>query len=445
MSEVTRRDFMKTSAGAAVGLGVLSRSTAGWAGANNRIRVAVVGLNGRGNAHVSAYAEAENVEIASVCDVDENVTADRLKWMTGDLGLKAPRTETDIRRLLEDDSIDAISIATPNHWHSLMAIWGCEAGKDVYVEKPLSHNVWEGRQLVKAAEEHGRIVQHGTQARCSPAIQEGVRLLREGVIGEVYMGKGLCYKFRDTIGKTPDEPVPPGVHYDLWIGPAPEKPFSRNRFHYQWHWQWDYGNGDIGNQGVHQMDVLRWALGVGLPTRVSSMGGHFLFDDDQETPNTQLASFWHPDPSGKSDRGIMMVFEVRHWITNYEGDLGQPPGNNVGNIIYGSEGYMTMKGDSFQTFLGKDREPGPSASGKGSPFENFLSCVRSRKREDLQADVLEGHLSSAMCHLANASYRLRRTLEFDPAKEEYLGDAEANQTLSRVYRKPYVVPGGEAV
>ena len=435
---------MKTSAGAAVGLGVLSRSTASWAGANDRVRIAAIGLRGRGRSHVQAYAKAENVEIATVCDIDENITAERLAWMTKDLGIKEPKTEWDFRKVLDDDSIDAISIATPNHLHTLIAVLGCMAGKDVYVEKPLSHDVWEGRQLVKAAEKYKRIVQHGTQSRCSPAIQEAIKNLREGVIGDIYMGKGLCYKWRDTIGHAPVEPVPPGVHYDLWIGPAPKKPFTRNRFHYNWHWQWDYGNGDIGNQGVHQMDLLRWALDVELPVRISSMGGHFMFEDDQETPNTQLASFWYPGKSGREDDGILMVFEVRHWITNYEGSLGEPPNNNVGNIIYGSEGYMTMDADSYKTFLGRNREPGPSASGTGSPFENFISCVRSRKRGDLMCDVREGHLSSALCHLANNSYRLRRTLEFDPVKEEYVGDAEANQMLSRVYRKPFVVPGGQS-
>jgi len=436
---------MKTSAGAAVGLGVLSRSTASWAAANDRVRIAVMGVNGRGRAHVSAYAGMDHVEVATVCDIDENVTADCLRWIAQDLGIPEPKTEWDFRKVLEDDTIDAISIATPNHLHSLMSIWGCEAGKDVYIEKPLSHNIWEGRQLVKTAEKHNRIVQHGTQSRCSPAIREGVKQIREGLIGEVYMGKGLCYKWRDTIGLREEEPVPAGVHYDLWIGPAPEKPFTRNRFHYNWHWQWDYGNGDIGNTGVHQMDVLRLALDVGLPVRVSSMGGHFMFEDDQETPNTQLASFWYPAKSGKDDKGILMVFEVRHWISNYEGNIGEPPNNNVGSIVYGSEGYMTFDANSYRTFLGRNREPGPSATGEGSPFENFVACVRSRKREDLLCDVAEGHLSSALCHMANTAYRLRRTLEFDPAKEEYIGDAEANQMLSRAYRKPYVVPGGEAV
>ncbi|MCB9768228.1 MAG: Gfo/Idh/MocA family oxidoreductase [Candidatus Omnitrophica bacterium] len=445
MPELNRRDFMKTSAGAAVGLGVLSRSTASWAGANDRVRVAVIGLRGRGRTHVGAFAPMENVEIATVCDIDERVFAERIPELMEEHGIKEPKTEWDFRKVLEDDSIDAISIATPNHLHTLISVLACEAGKDVYVEKPLSHNIWEGRQLVQAAEKHNRMVQHGTQIRCSPAVREGVQHLRDGLIGDIYMGKGLCYKWRDTIGHAPEEPVPEGVHYDLWMGPAPVKPFTKNRFHYNWHWQWDYGNGDVGNTGVHQMDILRMALDVDLPVRVSSMGGHFMFEDDQETPNTQLASFWYPSKDPKNDKGILMVFEVRHWITNFEGDLASPSKNNIGNIIYGSEGYMTIDGNSYRTFLGREREPGPSATGEGSPFQNFIECVRSRKRENLLCDVAEGHYSSALCHMANTAYRLRRTLEFDPVKEEYIGDAEANQMLSRVYRKPYVVPGGEAV
>ena len=441
MSEVSRRNFMKTSAGAAVGIGVLSRSTASWAGANDKVRVAQIGLRGRGKSHLQAYAGSKHSELVAICDIDENVMGERYKWVTEDLGAKNPKQEWDFRKLLDDDSIDAISIATPNHLHSYIAIMGCLAGKDVYVEKPLSHNIWEGRKLVEAAEKNNRIVQHGTQSRCSPAIREAVDKLNEGILGDLYMAKGLCYKWRNTIGKTPDAPVPPGVHYDLWLGPAPERPFSENRFHYNWHWHWDYGNGDIGNQGVHQMDLLRFAMDVGLPSKVSSMGGHFMFDDDQETPNTQLASFWYPDAGTK---GMMLVFEVRHWITNYEGELGEAPGNNVGNIIYGSEGYMTFTGGGYKTYLGKDREPGPSRNEGGNPFENFLETVKSRKRSDLMCDVLEGHLSSGMCHMANISYRLGRTLEFDPKKEEFIGDAEANQMVSRVYRKPYVIPGAES-
>jgi predicted dehydrogenase len=247
--------------------------------ANDTIRVAVVGFRGQGGAHIREYGDMPKVEIAALCDVDESVIARRLKEME-ERGLKKPATYTDLRRLLEDKSIDAISIATPNHWHALMGIWGCQAGKDVYVEKPASHNIWEGRKLVEAARKYKRIVQHGTNSRSAAATREGMKLLHDGLLGDIYMARGLCFKWRDTIGRAPEEPVPAGVHYDLWTGPAPMKPFTKNRFHYNWHWQWDYGNGDIGNQGIHEMDLARWGLGVKLPTKVHSMGGHFMFDDD---------------------------------------------------------------------------------------------------------------------------------------------------------------------
>ncbi|MCI0665489.1 MAG: Gfo/Idh/MocA family oxidoreductase, partial [Acidobacteria bacterium] len=277
-----RRNFIKssTSAVAATAVGLNIKSYAG--SPNDTIRVAVVGLRGQGNSHIREYARMTNVEIAALCDVDESILKKRCEEVEKGSG-KKPKEFVDIRKLLEDKSIDAISIATPNHWHSLMGIWACQAGKDVYIEKPCSHSVWEGRQLVAAARKHNRIVQHGTNSRSTVALREAMQKLQEGVIGDVYMSRGLCFKWRDTINKKPDEPVPAGVHYDLWLGPAPKRPFNPNRFHYNWHWNWDYGNGDIGNQGIHEMDICRWGLGVTLPTKVCSMGGHYMFDDDQQT------------------------------------------------------------------------------------------------------------------------------------------------------------------
>ena len=320
-ADASRREFLKTSVKTVTGLAGLSGITflsrpERVFGANDRIRVAVCGLHGRGKDHIGNFSRLPNVEVAALCDVDEEV----LNKQRGEVGGGA-KTFVDIRKLLEDKSIDAISIATPNHWHSLMAIWACQAGKDVYVEKPCSHNFWEGRQLVLAASKYNRIVQHGTQLRSSPAIQEATAGLRDGgLIGDVYLARGLCFKRRDTIGHTPTEPVPGGVDYDLWTGPAPLKPFARNRFHYNWHWIWDTGNGDLGNQGVHQVDVARWGLGLKFPTRISAIGGHFMFDDDQETPNTLNCAFEFDLPNGKRK---MMEFEVRHWTTNSEGDIGR--------------------------------------------------------------------------------------------------------------------------
>jgi predicted dehydrogenase len=251
-----RRHFLMTSAAAAAAM----RSSA-LASPNDTVRVACVGVRGQGQSHIRSYGRMPNVEIAAICDVDESVLEQRLQDAEK-LTKKRPAGFTDLRKVLEDKSIDAISIATPNHNHALQAIWGCQAGKDVYVEKPCAYNIFEAKQVLAAAKKYNRMVQHGTNGRSSATMQEAVKLIREGVIGDVYMSRGLCFKWRDTIGRTPVEPVPAGVHYDLWLGPAPKREFTRNRFHYNFHWFWDYGNGDIGNQGVHQMDAARWLLGV---------------------------------------------------------------------------------------------------------------------------------------------------------------------------------------
>ena len=431
------------------------------AGANDRVRVAGCGIRGQGFEHVIEYSRMDNVEVAAVCDVDENIVRGRLANMER-LDIPKPKVYNDPRQVMDDKSIDAVSIATPNHWHALITIWACQAGKDVYVEKPCSHFWWEGRQMVRAAEKYDRIVQHGTNSRSNPAVIEGVRKLREGLIGDVYLARGLCFNHRDTIGRKPVEPVPAGVNYDLWTGPALKHEFTRNRFHYNWHWFWNYGNGDIGNQGAHQIDVARWGLGVDFPIKASGMGGHFMFDDDQETPNTLYCSFEF-DGVGKRK---MLEFEVRHWISNHEAGIGTPGfggdaipgfigppghdeklnmgGNTVGDIFYGSKGYMAITNEedyqSYRTWLGKEQAPGPTASKRGNNWANFIDCVRSRKKEDLNGPIQEAHKSCTLIHLANASYRLGRTLHFDPATEQVTGDEEANRLLRGAYREPFVVP-----
>lgn len=431
-------------------------------GANDRVRVGVCGIRGQGFTHVEEYSRLPNVEVAAVCDVDENTISGRLRDMDR-MALPAPKTYTDVRKLLEDSSLDAISIATPNHWHSLMGIWAMQAGKDVYIEKPCCHSLWEGHQLVRAARKYNRIAQHGTNNRSADAVIEGVQKMREGLIGDVYLARGLCFNERDTIGRTPVEPVPSGVNYDLWTGPSPLHPFTRNRFHYNWHWFWDTGNGDIGNQGVHQIDVARWGLGVKFPNKVAALGGHFMFDDDQETPNTLNAAFEFNQPGGKPK---ILEFEVRHWITNQEADIGSlgfgvaipgflgPPRRDshprrervegsVGNIFYGSKGYLAMSNEeypSYRTWLGEEQERGPSSSREGNNWANFIHCVRSRKTEEQNAPIEEGYISCALIHLANTSYRLGRALHFDPETEQVIGDGEANKLLRGTYRPPYVVP-----
>ena len=404
---------------------------------NDTIRVACVGVRGRGRDHMSAYNQMANVEIAAVCDVDESVLNAAVAAVEKAKG-KRPMAFTDLRKLLEDKSIDAVSIATPNHQHTLQTIWACQAGKDVYVEKPCSHDMFEARQIVAAAQKYNRIVAHGTQQR-SGAGRAVVEQLRAGLIGDVYMARGMCYKRRDTIGRKPEAPVPAGVHYDLWLGPAPEHAFTQNRFHYNWHWFWDYGNGDLGNQGVHQVDMARWGLGVNYPTKVSAIGGHFMFDDDQETPNTLSASFEFDD-SGKKK---IMTFEVRHWITNHEAGIEAPSPQNVGVIFYGSKGYMAVWSEDsgkYQTWLGREQKPGPSGADLGNNWANFIDVMRSRKQADLFAPIDEGATSTALVHLANISYRLGRSLHFDSVSYSCQGDAEANRMFRREYRKPFVVP-----
>jgi predicted dehydrogenase len=382
------------------------------------------------------------VELAALCDIDESVLNTRLDDVEK-MGNKRPAAFVDYRKLLEDKSIDVIAIATQNHNHTLQTIWACQAGKDVYVEKPCSHNVFEATQIVAAARKYNRIVQHGSQSRSSPSMQEGYRKMREGLIGDVYMARGLCFKWRDTIGRTPVEPVPAGVNYDLWLGPAPKRSFTRNRFHYNWHWHWDYGNGDLGNQGIHQMDNARWGLDVTYPVRVSAMGGHYMFDDDQETPNTLVATFEF-DGGGKRK---MLVFEVRHWMTHREAEIGasktgKSSSNVIGDIFYGSKGILVVDGSGggYRTYLGREQEPGPSAEGGGDHYANFIDAIRKGDRSILNAEVEEGAISTVLVSLANASYRLGRSLEFDEDTMSCPGDAEANKMLTRDYRAPFVVP-----
>jgi len=404
---------------------------------NDTIRVACAGIRSQGRVHIQHYSRMPNVEIAALCDVDESVLNARLDEVEK-MGKKRPAGYTDFRKLLEDKSIDAVSIATPNHHHTLQTIWACQAGKDVYVEKPCSHTMFEARQIVAAAQKYSRQVQHGSNCRSGVA-REAIQKIREGLIGDVYMARGLCFKSRNTIGRTPTEPVPSGVHYDLWLGPAPQREFTRNRFHYNWHWFWDYGNGDLGNQGIHQVDVARWALDVKYPTKISAMGGHYMFDDDQETPNTLTATFEFNDAGRKK----LLVFEVRHWYSNHEAGLGEGSSNTVGDVIYGSKGYMAIASEdhgSYATFLGKEQQPGLGRKEIGDNWVNFIQAVRSRKHSDLNAPIEEGAISTTLVHLANISYRLGRSLRFDAATQTCTGDEEANRMFTKTYRAPFVVP-----
>jgi predicted dehydrogenase len=455
-----RRKFLEISSKSTLAMGVapVILTNSKWKGANDRVNVAVIGIRGQGLGHIGEYQALNNVEVTAICDVDENLFASRLKSHFADKNLRPPTVYTDLRKLIENKDIDAVSVVTPNHWHTLASIWAIQAGKHVSVEKPCCHTFHEGQKLVEAAAKYKKVVQDGAEQRSNPCSQSAVNFLSGGKLGEVYLAKGICYKWRDTIGRFPDGPSDPysreymsKVNYDLWLGPAPERPFNVNRFHYNWHWHWDYGNGDMGNQGVHEMDIARWGLGVKLPTRVTAMGGHFMFNDAQETPNSLMAVFEFTNPEGTGDKKKILEFETRHWMTNPEGDhLGMEEGktnsymtgsaNVVGNIFFGSKGYMQKDVSHWQTFMGKERIPGESGKGIGNHYQNFIDAIRANDPGMLTAPIEEGFYSCALVHLGNISYRLGRSFEFDPQTMQVKNDPEAGRMLSKEYRKPFALP-----
>ncbi len=494
LNHLTRRSFIKTSALAAASVALPACSTMRVRGANEDIRVAVVGLNGRGQNHLKTLSELKGVRIVALCDVDTAVLERAAKSIGG--GIK---TYTDVRELLAAPDIDAITIATPNHWHSLMGIWACQAGKDVYVEKPISHNVWEGRQLVAAAKKYRRVVQAGTQIRSGAGLVEAVGWVRAGNLGKITAARGFCYKRRTSIGRTHGpQPVPTTANYDLWCGPAPLAPLRRAKLHYDWHWQYPTGNGDVGNQGIHQMDVARWFLGeTGLPRHTLSIGGRLGYEDDGETPNTQVIVHDYATAP--------LIFEVRGLPAKPDsapvaasdlggaeaaaaaaGTMDKYRGISIGNVIDCEGGYVATgtyfaaqacdrKGKLLREFKGEDGH-----------MANFIDVVRNRKTADLRGPIGEGHVSSALCHLGNISHQIGRAtpegelhekikgeaalaeaygrmaehlavngvdlaktpltlgapLTLDPAAERFTGEgaAAANARLSCNYRAPFVVP-----
>ena len=441
--ELTRRSFIKktTVAGSAaiVAPTIIPSKVFG---ANDRINAAVLGVNGRGKNHIKSLMNQKNVQVTILCDPDMNLLRERRKSFK-ETYKKDVALEQDLRRVMDNKDIDVVAIASPNHWHALSVIWACQAGKDVYVEKPGSHNIWEGRKMVEAAQKYDRIVQHGVQLRSSPAVNEAIQLMREGYIGRVYMARGLVFRWRPDIGDQGFSPVPEGIDYDLWTGPAPMRPFTKNLVHYNWHWHWDYGNGDVGNQGIHETDLCMWGLDVGFPTKITSMGGKFLWDDCKEVPEVLTSVYKYPD----EDKIIQ--FEVRPWCTNTEQDV------TVGNIFYGDKGILVVDGyDKYKTYLGKNREPGKSgddggesatgmdrgAGGTDGHFANFIEAVRKQDKTILNGPVETAHLSSGLAHLGNIAYRLERVLTFNPNSETFVNDPEADQMLTRNYRGEYTVP-----
>ena len=470
-----RRSFIKTTATGSIGLAATPTILASnsWKGANDRINVAVIGIRGMGQMHIQGYQQQKNVEVVALCDIDKNLFPSRVQKHFIDKDLRKPKLYQDLRKLFENKDIDAVSIVTPNHWHALAAIWAIQAGKHVSVEKPCCHNIYEGQKLVEAAQKYDVIVQDGAEQRSNPCAISMADYLHSGKLGEVYMAKGMCYKWRNSIGSYPDGPMAPGekfatnvestdyvgpytreylknVDYDLWLGPAREQAFNRNRFHYNWHWNWEYGNGDMGNQGVHELDIARWGLGVKLPVKITSVGGHFMFEDAQNTPNQLLSVFEFPEQNAGGDKKKLLQFEVRHWMSNSEG-LSRPvedeknkymtsSSNNIGNLFYGSEGYMSKNLNDWQVYKGKDKTLTETGEGLGDHYGNFIRAIRANDQTLAKASIEEGFYSCALIHLGNIAYRLGRTLEFDPKTMKFINDPDADKLLKREYRHPFNLP-----
>jgi predicted dehydrogenase len=392
--------------------------------ASERVRIAVIGVNGRGTDHALLFASNPGAEVVAVCDVDDSTFARPVKRLMEKTG-KAPRVEKDFRRLLDDKSIDAVTVATPDHWHALMTVLACQAGKDVYVEKPVSHNVVEGRRMVEAARKYNRVVQVGTQRRSTPFVEEGIARLRSGAIGKVGMARGWIHQKRVNIGRGRPGPVPAGLDYAMWQGPAPDRPFFPNRVHYNWHWFWHWGTGELGNNGVHAVDVARWGLGAPAPLAVSSGGGKYVFDDDQEVPDTHIVTWEFPT--------ACLVWEHRMWSSH------PAEASGFGVAFYGDKGTLIIDEQSWRIEDQGDKNTRSSASEEGQSrhVQNFLDCVKNRSTPS--ADIEIGHLSTRLCHLGNIAFRVGRRLTFDATREEF-HDPEANRLLSREYSSRFEMP-----
>jgi predicted dehydrogenase len=419
MTPFDRRSFLSASAA------TLPALTASGAAdrPGEKILLGVLGVNGRGRGLLKGFASFPDVEIAYVCDPDERVVPRALKELPA-RHKRAPRVVKDLRKVLEDRDVTGVVVATPDHWHALATVWACQHHKHVYVEKPVSHNLVEGRRMVEAARKYDRVVQVGTQRRSAEAVARAAEFVSSGKLGKVPFARTWIAGHRPSIGHKPDGPTPAGVDYDLWLGPAPKRPFNPNRFHYNWHWHWDYGTGELGNNGVHALDVARWVLGLDAPLRVCSGGGKLFYDDDQRTPDTQVATF--------DFAGTCLVWEHRLWSRT--GFAGEP----FGVALYGEKGVLIFDRKGWHVEDGVEASEKSSGNDERAHLRNFLDRVKDGKRP--RADIEEGHKSTRLCHLGNLAVRLGRTLRFDPATETIPGDPGANKMLRRSYRKPFVLP-----
>ena len=463
-----RREFLKTtalgSAGITLGgLGFSAKSYASIIGSNERIHVAQIGIRNQGTVHINNYCslkDSHNVVLKVLCDTDEALFDAKSKIVADKTGSN-PELEWDLRKVLDNKEIDAVSMATPNHWHALATVWACQAGKHVYVEKPASHTIWEGRKMIEAAQKSGLAVQVGLTNRSYQNVRDAMQFLHEGGIGKIYMARALTYKLRNSYGSAKDSTPPPNFHYNQWLGPAPYRPYNEKRSHYNWHWFWDTGNGDSGNTGTHQLDIARWGLQKHEhPETIYSMGGIYGFNQDaclpdsctpgtrvygdvqtyghdrsmQETPNVQSGLFKYAD-------GTILEYEARGRYTNHEGSDGK----EVGNLFYGSDGWLEISGHTWRAFRQGDTKPFASSTGNSTGqeatlFSNFIEAIRSGKNDMLQCGMEEGFYSSALPLLANISYRVKRELRFMGDYEKFANDSEADTLLSRVYREPFSIP-----
>jgi predicted dehydrogenase len=425
MATLNRRRFLTASAAGAAGLTALTAAGAARQPAE-RVQLAVMGVNGRGRGLLRGFSALENVEIAYICEVDDNVVPAALKAVARQK--RAPRVERDVRRVLQDKAVTALVVAAPDHWHALATIWACEAGKHVYVEKPVSHNVIEGRRMVEAARRHNRVVQAGTQRRSAAHFASAAEFVRSGKLGRVPFIRTWIAGNRRSIGHHKDSKVPRGVDYDLWLGPAPERPFNANRFHYNWHWNWDYGTGELGNNGIHALDMVRYVANLDTPQRISAGGGKYFYDDDQQTPDTHIATFDFP--------GCCVIWEHRIWSRiGFEGQ-------SWGLALYGEHGMLMFTDKGWHVANGIEASDRAGPDMERAHLQNFVDCIRNGRRPN--ANIEEGHKSTRMCHLGNIALRLGRTLRFDAKTERCTGDADANGLLGRSYRKPYTAAVLEA-
>jgi predicted dehydrogenase len=398
--------------------------------AQDPVRLAIIGVGGRGSSLLRTVPSTSGAKVTALCDVDQ-ARLEKAQQVASQLGYGAVKGVADMRRIFEDKDVDAVIIATPDHWHAPAAILACDAGKDVYVEKPVSHNLREGRLLVEAARRNKRVVQAGMQSRSRPNTMKAVEIAKSGKLGRVLMAKAWNIQQRRNIGHAGTAPVPPGVDYDTWVGPAEMVPYKSNRFHYNWHWDWNFGTGDMGNDGAHQVDIARWVLGATAPKRVSGMGAKYFFDDDQQTPDTMNITYDYGDKA--------IIWEMRIW-TPYTME-----GIDNGVAVYGAEAQMHI-GDwnrkwGYRIFDRNDKIIEESQEG-GPEFhlQNFIDCVITRRTPN--CDIEEGHLSTAHCHLGNICARTGRNFNYDGAKEAIPGDAEANSMLRRKYRQHWATPKG---